>query len=219
MSSEEEALYALQREAMVEEHILRRGVRQSTVLDALQVVRRHRFMLPATRRFAYEDHAVPIGHDQTISQPYVVAVTLAEANVQPGSRVLDVGTGSGYQAALLAELGAEVHSLERVPTLLRRAEQALEAEGYGQRVTCHLRDGFTGLPEHAPFDAIVVAAAPPSVPAALLEQLAPGGRLVIPIGEDRQVLEVWTATPDGPRREALFPVAYVPLLPGVETTE
>ncbi|MFT5460660.1 MAG: protein-L-isoaspartate(D-aspartate) O-methyltransferase, partial [Myxococcota bacterium] len=158
--TDDEALFTAQREAMIEEHLMRRGVRDVAVLDAFAAVPRHRFMLPATRQFAYEDHAMPIGHDQTISQPYVVAETLRHARIQPGQRVLDVGTGSGYQAALLAELGAEVHTVERIPALLERALEALRATGYGDRVTGHLADGYAGLPEHAPYDAIVVAAAP-----------------------------------------------------------
>ena len=216
MNAEEEVLFAMQREAMVEEHILRRGVRSGPVLDAMRAVPRHRFMLPATRRFAYEDHPMPIGHDQTISQPYVVAVTLEQARIAPGDRVLDVGTGSGYQAALLAELGAEVHTVERVPALADRARAALEAAGYADRVTVHVADGYAGLPAHAPFDAIVVAAAPPEVPEALLAQLAPGGRLVLPVGVAHQELQVWTNGSDGVAHEVLFPVAYVPMLRGVD---
>jgi protein-L-isoaspartate(D-aspartate) O-methyltransferase len=215
---EQEVLFALQREAMVEEHILGRGVHDPSVLDALRTVRRHRFMLPATRDFAYEDHAMPIGSDQTISQPYVVAVTLAHARIRPGAKVLDVGTGSGYQAALAAELGACVHTVERIPDLLTRATEALAREGYADRVMVHRADGYVGLPDHAPFDAIIVAAAPPTVPPALLDQLAPGGVLVIPVGADAQELEVWTAGPEGPTREVLFAVGYVPLVPGLETS-
>ncbi len=213
--TEDEIEFVVRRESMVEEHMLRRGIRGTALLDALRTVPRERFMPPDTRHMAYDDNPVRIGHGQTISQPYVVAVTLQAAQITAGMRVLDVGTGSGYQAALLAELGATVWSVERIAPLADRARSALADTGYDDVQVVHA-DGAHGLPDAAPFDAIVVAAAPPTVPPALLEQLAPGGRLVLPVGDVAQELEVWTQTPEGPSRSVIFAVRYVPLVPGLQ---
>jgi protein-L-isoaspartate(D-aspartate) O-methyltransferase len=153
-----------------------------------------------------------IGFGQTISQPYMVAIICQTADVHEGDRVLDIGTGSGYQAAVLAELGAEVHTIERIPELADRAQTRLEAAGYGS-VDVHVGDGSLGLPEHAPFDSIVVAAAAPDVPASLYEELVPGGRLVVPVGgPDGQRLEVIVASPEGPAVMKSVPCRFVPLL-------
>jgi protein-L-isoaspartate(D-aspartate) O-methyltransferase len=195
---------------MVEEHLQRRGILDGAVLDAFQKVRRHRFMPVAARRFAYEDQAQPIGHDQTVSQPYVVALAIASAGIRAGDRVLDVGTGSGYQAALLEALGANVYSVEILPELARRAQHTLHGEGY-RRVQLRCGDGRQGWPEAAPFDAIVVAAAPRTLPPALLEQLAPDGRLVIPLGSARQELVVVRRTPTGFEQTKVSDVLFVPM--------
>jgi len=210
-----EALYEAHRAAMTEEHILGRGVRDAAVLDAFRAVRRHRFVPARAARFAYEDNALPIGHDQTISQPYIVAVMLEAARIEPGARVLDVGTGSGYVAALLAEMGAEVHTVERIEPLAERAAAALQEEGYGA-VHCHIGDGYEGWPEGAPYDAIVVGAAPPAVPPTLVDQLRPGGRLVIPVGTTAQDLKVIQKTAGRTHTTELCPVLFVPMIPAVD---
>ncbi len=195
---------------MVAEQLEPRGIRDARVLAAMRRVPRHEFVPPAQRARAYQDRALPIGHDQTISQPYVVAAMSEAARVEPGDRVLEVGTGSGYQAAVLAELGAEVYSIEIVEPLARRATGTLRRLGY-ERVRVRHGDGYRGWPEAAPFDAVVVTAAPPRVPPPLLAQLAPGGRLVIPVGDALQELEVHTRTPAGYEVERLFPVRFVPM--------
>jgi len=204
--------WAAPRARMVDEQIAARGVADPRVLAAMRAVPRHE-LVPAERRDdAYGDHPLPIGYEQTISQPYIVAVMTEAAQVEPGERVLEVGTGSGYQAAVLAELGADVYSIEIVEPLARRTAADLARLGYGR---IHLRtgDGYRGWPEAAPFDAVIVTAAPPEVPAPLLEQLAVGGRLVVPVGDDGAVqeLRVLTRTAAGTTTETLFPVQFVPM--------
>jgi protein-L-isoaspartate(D-aspartate) O-methyltransferase len=205
--------YARARGAMVD-LIASRGVRDERVLAAMRKVPRHELVPVAIRDEAYEDRALPIGLDQTISQPYVVAAMTEAAQVAPGERVLEVGTGSGYQAAVLAEAGAEVYSIEVLEPLGKRAAADLARLGYDE---VHLRigDGYRGWPDAAPFDAIVVTAAPPVVPPPLVDQLAVGGRLVIPVGADgRQELEVISRTKagkDGTTSETLFGVRFVPM--------
>jgi len=188
-----------------------RGIHDRRVLAALAAVPRERFVPEGLQRDAYVDRALPIGHDQTISQPFMVAAML-EALELDGGRALEVGTGSGYQAALLAELADEVVTIERVPELAEQARTTLDAIGCG-RVEVLVGDGTLGVPERAPFDAIVVAAAAPAVPEALYEQLCPGGRLVVPVGTVRdQWLEVVERGPDGPIRHRTVPCRFVPLL-------
>jgi protein-L-isoaspartate(D-aspartate) O-methyltransferase len=201
-----------ERQAMVEEQLERRGVVDQRVLDAMAKVPRELFVDEADRGMAYADVPLRIGHGQTISQPYMVAIICQTAAVREGDRVLDVGAGSGYQAAVLAELGADVHTVERIPELAARARASLDRAGYG-RVSVHVGDGSLGLPEHAPFDAIVVAAAAPSAPRALYEQLAVRGRLVVPVGGPRgQRLELIVKSPDGPALVHSVPCRFVPLL-------
>jgi len=199
-----------ERERMVREQLEARDIEDDRVLAALRAAPRHRFVPSAQRPFAYQDRPLPIGHRQTISQPYVVALMSQLAEVAPGERVLEIGTGSGYQAAVLAELGAEVYSIEIVRPLGERARRDLRAAGYG---AIHLRigDGYAGWPEAAPFDAILLTAAPPSLPEPLLEQLAVGGRLVAPVGRGRQRLVVVERTPEGLRRREAIPVRFVPM--------
>ncbi|MEZ4353383.1 MAG: protein-L-isoaspartate(D-aspartate) O-methyltransferase [Myxococcota bacterium] len=203
--------YAYERERMVTLQIEARGVADERVLRAMRRVRRHRFTPDIDPARAYDDHPHPIGEGQTISQPYIVALMSEAAHLRPPCRVLEVGTGSGYQAAVLAEMGCEVFSIEIVEPLARSARGFLEAEGYGDRVHVRAGDGYRGWPEQAPFDAILVTAAVPRLPQPLLDQLAPGGRLVVPVGEYWQVLEVHERTPDGFSRRALSDVRFVPM--------
>jgi len=202
--------FAGERERMVSEQIAARGVVDARVLAALGSVPRHAFVPASERAHAYEDRALSIGHGQTISQPYVVALMTELAAPRAGARVLEVGTGSGYQAAVLAELGAEVYSIEIVAPLARRAAATLAQLGY-DRVRVRRGDGYRGWPEAAPFEAILVTAAAPQVPPALLAQLAPGGRLVIPVGDAEQQLEVHTRTAEGFEVRRVVPVRFVPM--------
>jgi protein-L-isoaspartate(D-aspartate) O-methyltransferase len=199
-----------ERARMVDEQIAARGVRDPAVLAAMRRVPRHEFVPEAARPAAYADRPLPLGEEQTISQPYIVALMTELAAVGPGARVLEVGTGSGYQAAVLAALGAEVYTIEIVPSLARSARATLGRLGY---TNVHARegDGYRGWPDAAPFDAIVVTAAPPEVPPALLAQLAPGGRLVIPVGTAQQELQVHERTADGFRVRSVLPVRFVPM--------
>ena len=195
---------------MVAEQIEARGIRAPEVLAALRAVPRHRFVPAEVRASAYDDGPLPIGHGQTISQPYVVAFMTDAARVKAGDRVLEIGTGSGYQAAVLDAIGARVWSIEIVPALADWARQALQATG-ASRVVVRAGDGTGGWPEEAPFDAIVVTAAPAEVPQALLDQLRVGGRLVIPVGSGAQELVRYTRTETGFDREPLLPVRFVPM--------
>ena len=200
------------RARMVEEQLARRGIRDQRVLDAMATVPREAFVGDDDRDLAYEDAPLGIGFGQTISQPYMVALICEVAGIRPRDRVLDIGTGSGYQAAVLAELAREVHTIERIPELAERAGERLAAAGYGD-VTVHVGDGSLGLPEHAPLDAITVAAAAPEPPGTLYDQLVPGGRLVVPVGDRaNQRLEVVVRSPEGPAVARSVPCRFVPLV-------
>jgi protein-L-isoaspartate(D-aspartate) O-methyltransferase len=203
--------FSEERARMVQSQIEARGVRSPRVLEAMREVPRHLFVPEEVREHAYEDRALPIGRGQTISQPYIVAVMTELLDPRPGHRVLDVGTGSGYQAAVLARLVREVASIEIVPELAEEARARLATLGYAN-VTVITGDGYAGLPERAPFDGILVAAAPEEVPPALLDQLAVGARLVIPVGGDEQVLRVYHRTEEGIESRDVFPVRFVPLV-------
>jgi protein-L-isoaspartate(D-aspartate) O-methyltransferase len=203
------------RREMVERQLRRRDIADEAVLLALERVPREAFVGRRERRRAYEDAALPIGCGQTISQPYMVARICEALAVRRGHLILDVGTGSGYQAAVLAELGAEVVTIERIPELAERARANLAAAGFPQ-VEVVVGDGTLGVPERAPFDGIAVAAAAPELPHTLYEQLRQGGRLVVPIGGQRaQRLEVIVRSPEGPAVIHSVPCRFVPLL-GVE---
>jgi protein-L-isoaspartate(D-aspartate) O-methyltransferase len=167
---------------MVESQIVARGVRDSSVLDAMRTVPRHRFVPAGHAYQAYADQPLPTGEGQTISQPYIVALMTELLGCGPKDTVLEIGTGSGYQAAVLAELVAHVYSIEIVEILARRADSTLKELGYGN-ISVKAGDGYRGWPEHAPFDAIIVTAAPDHIPEPLVEQLKVGGRLVIPVGD------------------------------------
>ena len=197
---------------MVTEQLEARGIVDQRVLDAMASVPRDAFVGEGDRKRAYLDMPLRIGYGQTISQPYMVAIICQTAEVGEGDRVLDIGTGSGYQAAVLAELGADVDTVERIPQLAERARERLAAAGY-DAVTVHVGDGSLGLPEQAPFDAIVVAAAAPVMPNSLYEQLVPRGRLVVPVGGPQgQQLEVIVRSPEGPAVTRSVPCRFVPLV-------
>jgi protein-L-isoaspartate(D-aspartate) O-methyltransferase len=200
------------RHLMVTQQLRARDISDERVLAAMRAVPREAFVPPGLRTRAYEDAALPIGAGQTISQPYMVAAICQALSLSGRERVLDVGAGSGYQAAVLAELADEVHTIERVPELADRARRALADAGY-DRVVVHLGDGTLGLPDEAPFDAIAVAAAAPAVPDSLYEQLSPRGRMVLPVGSRRgQELELVVRSPEGPATIRSVPCRFVPLL-------
>lgn len=189
-----------------------RAVPAGRTLAALERVPRHLFVPEDQQHDAYKNRPLAIGHGQTISQPFIVALMTALLELKPGDRVLEVGTGSGYQAAVLSQLAAEVYSIEVVAPLGRQAARVLREHGYAN-IRCRIGDGYAGWPEKAPFDAIIVTAAPEHVPPALIEQLKPGGRLVIPVGGMDQELMVIGKNADGTTlSESVVPVRFVPLV-------
>jgi protein-L-isoaspartate(D-aspartate) O-methyltransferase len=202
---------AAKRQAMVNEQLARRGIDNQRVLDAFARIERHRYVPAELHQLAYEDYPLAIGSAQTISQPYVVAYMLAALALQGTERVLEIGTGSGYQTALLAELAAEVYSIEFVLELAERANSSLK-ENSNQRVTIRVGDGRAGWSSAAPFDAVVCSAAPAAIPTPLLEQLAPGGRLIMPLGVEHQYLVLVRRVETGFSQRQLLPVRFVPLL-------
>jgi protein-L-isoaspartate(D-aspartate) O-methyltransferase len=201
---------ANRRRVMVETQIRERGIRDARVLDALRKVPRHRFVLAQDVGIAYDDHPIPIGLGQTISQPYIVAFMTEALSVAPEHKVLEIGTGSGYQAAILGELAREVYTIEIHPELAARAERVITALGY-KNIRVRAGDGYNGWPQQAPFDAVMVTAAPDHVPQPLIDQVKVGGRLVVPVGTGVQQLLVYTRTETGLREESRLPVRFVPL--------
>jgi protein-L-isoaspartate(D-aspartate) O-methyltransferase len=200
-----------QRQQMVDEQIKARGVFSPPVLLAMEEVPRHLFVPSSERAQAYEDHPLPIGGGQTISQPYVVALMTALLELPPRARVLEIGTGSGYQAAVLSRVAGEVYSVEIIPELGARARDTLARLGYGN-VHVRIGDGYRGWPEAAPFDGILLTAAPQAAPPPLVAQLKPGGRMVLPVGGLDQDLLVLTKNPDGStKQEKVLPVRFVPM--------
>jgi protein-L-isoaspartate(D-aspartate) O-methyltransferase len=208
----EDQEFDTQREYMVREQIARRGIRDPRLLEVMRTVPRHRFLPEAQRRWAYSDGAQRIGLGQTISQPYIVALMTEALKLQGDEIVLEVGTGSGYQAAILGNLAAEVHTIERHTKLTEDARQILDELGL-TNVHIHVGDGTLGLPSHAPYQGIMVTAAAPRVPQSLLQQLDDGARLVLPVGQRyTQSLQVWQR--QGPKytHETITAVAFVPLI-------
>ncbi len=197
---------------MVERQLLGRGITDARVLEAFREVERHEFVPEDVRKSAYEDHPLPIGEDQTISQPYMVALMTGCLRLKGDEKILEIGTGSGYQSAILSALAKKVYSLERIASLAERAEGRLKSLGYSN-VTCGVGDGTLGWKEHAPYDGIIVTAAAPKIPDAYTGQLAAGGRLVIPLGSSfSQVLTVIEKTPGGLTTSEICGCVFVPLL-------
>jgi protein-L-isoaspartate(D-aspartate) O-methyltransferase len=198
------------REEMVERQIIARGVKDPLVIKAMRTVPRHLFVPKGEERFAYLDEPRPIGKDQTISQPYIVAFMTEQLDVKPGDIVLEIGTGSGYQAAVLAQIVDSVYTIEIIPELASQAQKLLEKLGYNNIVVIE-GDGYNGWPEKAPYDAIIVTAAPPKIPPLLLEQLKVGGKMVLPVGEFVQELVVVKKNESGIAMESVLPVRFVPM--------
>jgi len=207
--------FAAARERMVEEQLVARGIENQAVLEAMRKVPRHEFTTEEMRGRAYEDRPLPIGHEQTISQPYIVAFMTEMLDPDAGDRVLEIGTGSGYQAAVLAELVDEVYTIEIVEPLAEDAAGHFEELGY-DNVTARAGDGHRGWPEHAPFDAIIVTAAPDEIPQPLVDQLAEGGRMIIPVGPVGGVQELKLLRKEGDEivTESVLPVRFVPMTGG-----
>jgi protein-L-isoaspartate(D-aspartate) O-methyltransferase len=196
---------------MVENQLLSRGISDPNVLSAFKNIPRHQFIPQRYREWSYKDAPQPIGFGQTISQPYIAALMTQSLHLIGNERVLEVGTGSGYQAAILSGLAREIHTVEYIPRLAERARMILQ-EYKIENVHVHTGDGSKGLPEFAPFDAIIVTAAAPQTPQPLLNQLKIGGRLVIPVGKKgKQILELWKRDETGFVKEDIVPVAFVPL--------
>jgi len=213
--SEQEDDFAFQRELMVRQQLIARGIRDEKVLKAIRKVRRHLFVPPAVRNQAYIDSPLPIGFGQTISQPYIVAYMTEAADLKGEERVLEIGTGSGYQAAVLAEIVKEVYTIEILKPLAETAAKRLSDLGYTNiKVRCG--DGYLGWEEYAPFDVIIVTAAPDEVPERLLEQLKEGGRMIIPVGSFYQELYRITKIKGRIEKESLLPVRFVPMIKGAD---
>ncbi|MDP7585410.1 MAG: protein-L-isoaspartate(D-aspartate) O-methyltransferase [Verrucomicrobiota bacterium] len=200
---------------MVTRQIVARGVQDTNVLSAMRKVERHRFIPLGSQPAAYRDSPVPIGYEQTISQPFIVAYMTEALNPKSGDRVLEIGTGSGYQAAVLAEIVEEVYTIEIVEPLASQAQDMLKELKY-KNIRFRTGDGYKGWPEAAPFDKIIVTAASPKVPQPLLDQLKPGGRMIIPVGRWNQELLLIRHTPDGYQREHVFPVRFVPMTGAIQ---
>ncbi len=200
-----------ERNRLVDQYVIPNGVKDPDVIATMRRVPRHRFVPAQYSIFAYIDGPLPIGHDQTISQPSLVANMTEALTLKKTDKVLEIGTGSGYQAAILAELATKVFTIEIVEPLARQAEQTLTELGY-KNVRVRVGDGYQGWPEEAPFDAIIVTAAPEQVPQPLLDQLAVGGRLILPVGRDIQTLDLYHRTAEGYQRKTLTLVRFVPLV-------
>ena len=206
-----ETSFTQKREQMVENQIQARGIKDPRVIRALLKVKRHLFVPSRVRHLAYEDHPLPIGEGQTISQPYIVALMTELLALKGGERILEIGTGSGYQAAVLAELAREVYTIEIMEPLARQSEKLLKEMGYSN-IRVKFGDGFLGWPEFSPFDGIIVTCAPEKIPPPLLGQLAEGGRLVIPVGVHWQDLKLVRKIEGRIKETDVIPVRFVPML-------
>lgn len=207
------------REQMVKNHMESRGVRDQRVLAVMRATPRHLFVPEALRSHAYDDSPLPIGYGQTISQPYIVASMSDMLGLQPAHHVLEIGTGSGYQTAVLAQLAGEVYSIEIVEPLVRRSADLLRQLGY-RNVTVRHGDGYLGWPDKAPFDRIILTASPPEIPQALIDQLKPGGRLIAPEGREWQELVIVEKDSRGRvSRRTAYPVMFVPMVKGQQTPQ
>jgi len=213
MSCAQNDSFALKRKQMVQRQLKTRGISDRKVLEVMGQVKRHLFVPPELREVAYEDTPLPIGYDQTISQPYIVAYMTEAAELKPDDRVLEIGTGSGYQAAVLAEIVKEVYTIEILKPLADSAREKLERLGY-RNIKVKWGDGYKGWPEYAPFDAIVVTAAPDSIPQDLIKQLKIGGKMVVPVGSFFQELYLIVRKEKGIEKKALLPVRFVPMVHG-----
>jgi len=197
---------------MVREQIIRRGISNNQVIDVMQNTPRHRFVPDGVADYAYQDNALPIGKGQTISQPYIVAFMTETLDVDSTYKVLEIGTGSGYQAAVLSPLVKHVYTIEIVKMLAQRADSTLKALSYNN-VTVRWGDGYKGWPEQAPFDRIIGTAAPPEIPKALIDQLKPGGKMVLPVGTNWQEIVVLTKSKSGKiQKKNVLPVRFVPMV-------
>lgn len=206
--------FGAQRERMVRDQILSRGIQNAAVLKTMRLTPRHSFVPPGVRSLAYEDHPVPIGHGQTISQPYIVAFMTEMLDVRKEHRVLEIGTGSGYQAAILSLLAKEVYTVEIVAQLATSAAGTLKRLGYNN-VFVQEGDGYNGWPQKAPFDRIILTAAPPELPQMLVNQLKPGGKLVAPLGRtifDQEIILVEKAADGKITKRSMLPVRFVPMV-------
>jgi len=195
---------------MIQQQIIARGIHEPSILLALRTVPRELFVPVENRTFSYVDKALPIGEGQTISQPYIVAFMTQQLQLKPGDRVLEIGTGSGYQAAILSQIADSVYSIEILPKLAKQALKTIQSLRY-DNVMIKLGDGYLGWPEKAPFDAIIVTAAPPSIPPPLLDQLKTGGRMILPVGKYVQELVIVTKTEHGLSMDNVLPVRFVPM--------
>jgi protein-L-isoaspartate(D-aspartate) O-methyltransferase len=198
------------RQEMVWQQIQKRGIKNEAVLEAMSKVPRHLFVAPSLRDLAYKDSPLPIDFGQTISQPYIVAYMTEIADIKPTDKVLEIGTGSGYQGAVLSELAQEVYTIEIIPQLAQKASQTFKELGY-TNIHLKLGDGYKGWPENAPYDRIIVTAAPEQIPATLIDQLAINGKMVIPIGRIYQQIIILTKTNDGVKEYRTIPVRFVPM--------
>ena len=214
--SSDDEVFAHRREQMMVAQIESRGIKNPLILQAMKKVPRHLFVAADLQDVAYTDGPLPIGHEQTISQPYIVALMTELLNLKRGEKVLEIGTGSGYQAAVLAEICSQVYSIEIVEPLALKADETLKKLGY-KNVEVKVGDGYQGWEEHAPFDGIILTAAPDHIPQPLYDQLKLGARMVLPIGNGNQELMVITKTPEGMKKETVIPVRFVRMTGEAET--
>lgn len=210
MSTVPNTQYLNKRKQMVDEQIVARNIKDDNLIQAMLRVPRHIFVPEKYREFAYDDGPLPIGHDQTISQPYIVALMTELLKLKKGEKVLEIGTGSGYQAAILCEMGCEVYTVEIIEPLGRHAKKILDSAGY-DKINCKIGDGYKGWKEYAPFDKIIVTAAPPKIPEPLEDQLIMDGKMVMPVENDHQYLKLIRKTKDRMLVKDIAPVMFVPM--------